>query len=152
MRKKHLCVNLWQSFWNKQSLACPRFISPAAEKCIAWFPRPYALCWAPAAAGSGPATPSHTNQVLAGMEKKKSSRESLKSGHGTNQWERPAWFSWGWCRMEWHVQNGTGTTVGRKPANEGSAHMCQAPRNLTSGSHVHLTLASGKRNRNVSIL
>lgn len=47
-------------------------------------PKASALRWAPAAVWSGLATPSHTNQVLAGMQgKKKSSRESLKSRHGT---------------------------------------------------------------------
>lgn len=41
--KEHLYVNLRQSFWNKQSLACPEFVLPAIQKCTAQFPRPL-LC------------------------------------------------------------------------------------------------------------
>lgn len=107
-------------FLKKQSPARPGFLGPAIEGCVTRLPG-FLAAPAPAAVCSRrpllrilikflQARGKHTKQ--------KSSRESLKSGHGTNRWERPPWISRGWSRMYLHIQNRAGMTVGIKATRE----------------------------------
>lgn len=96
-------------------------------------PKASTLRWAPAAVWSGLATSSHTNQVLAGMEGKKSSRESLKSGHGTKTGEKGRLGTMG---TEWICMLRTDQGPQREPSKWGG---CREPIDMPSSTYMHLT-------------